>query len=207
MPGVESDDIQDLFENNRQWAARHERDDPEFFQRLAAQQEPDYLWIGCSDSRVPANQITGLMPGEVFVHRNVANVVSHTDPNCMAVVEFAVRKLQVRHVIICGHYGCGGVHAAMDGATTGVVDHWLSGIRELWEQHQDDLAGLDTASAEARLCELNVRQQVRSLCQTTALKDVWSRGQSVDVHGWIYSLEDGLLRNLGDPITSAADLE
>ena len=149
MPGSERDDIRGLFENNRQWAARHERDDPGFFKRLATQQKPNYLWIGCSDSRVPANQITGLMPGEVFVHRNVANIVLHTDLNCMAVVEFAIRKLQVRHVIICGHYGCAGIHAAMDGATTGVVDHWLSGVRELWEQHQDDLAGLDTASAKA----------------------------------------------------------
>ena len=200
----EADDIQELFDHNREWAAQIERDDPGFFGRLAKQQEPDYLWIGCSDSRVPANQITGLMPGEVFVHRNVANIVMHTDLNCMSVIDFAIRKLQVRHVIVCGHYGCAGVHAAMDDAAVGAVDHWLSGIRDLWDQHQDDLADLETAAAEARLCELNVEQQVRSLCRTTVMKEAWSRGQAINVHGWIYGIEDGLLRVLGEPITSSS---
>lgn len=203
----EVDEIQNLFDNNRQWATQIERDDPGFFRRLAAQQKPKYLWIGCSDSRVPANQITGLMPGEVFVHRNVANVVLQTDLNGMSVVDFAIRTLQVRHVIVCGHYGCAGVKAAMEGATEGVVDHWLSGIRDLWQQHQSDLADLDHTTAQARLCELNVRQQVRSLCHTTVIKRAWERGQAVDVHGWIYGVDDGLLRDLGVRITSSADLE
>ena len=200
----EADHIQQLFDHNREWAAQMERDDPGFFGRLARQQEPDFLWIGCSDSRVPANQITGLMPGEVFVHRNVANVVMQTDLNCMSVLDFAIRKLQVRHVIVCGHYGCAGVHAAMDDKDVGAVDHWLSGIRDLWDQHQGDLADLDTATAEARLCELNVLQQVRSLCRTTVMKEAWNRGQAIDVHGWIYGIEDGLLRVLGDRITSSS---
>jgi carbonic anhydrase len=202
----DADDIQKLFEHNRAWASQIEQDDPGFFARLAKQQAPKYLWIGCSDSRVPANQITGLMPGEVFVHRNVANIVLQTDINCMSVVDFAIRKLQVRHVIVCGHYGCAGVHAAMNDNAVGAVDHWLSGIRDLWAQNQDDLSDLDAATAEARLCELNVRQQVRSLCRTTVIQEAWARGQAVDVHGWIYGVEDGLLRVLGERITSAADL-
>ena len=200
----EADDIQQLFDHNREWAAQMEQDDPGFFARLAKQQKPDFLWIGCSDSRVPANQITGLMPGEVFVHRNVANIVMQTDLNCMSVIDFAIRKLQVRHVIVCGHYGCAGVHAAMDDTVVGAVNDWLSGIRDLWEQHRDDLADLDTAAAEARLCELNVQQQVKSLCRTTVMKEAWSRGQAIDVHGWIYGLEDGLLRVLGEPVTSSS---
>jgi len=202
----QSDDIALLFEKNREWARQIVEEDPSFFARLAAQQKPRYLWIGCSDSRVPANQITGLMPGEVFVHRNVANVVLQTDLNCMSVVDFAIRTLQVRHVIICGHYGCAGVHAAMGQETEGVIDHWLSGIRELWEQNRDELAALDNRAAEARLCELNVRQQVRSLCRTTVMKQAWRRGQSVDVHGWIYGIEDGRLRDLGERIASLDDL-
>ncbi len=203
----DADDIQQLFDNNRAWASQIEQDDPGFFGRLAKQQEPNFLWIGCSDSRVPANQITGLMPGEVFVHRNVANIVMQTDLNCMSAVDFAIRKLRVRHVIVCGHYGCAGVHAAMDDNTDGAFDHWLREVRDLWEQNQDDLASLDRSVAEARLCELNVRQQVRSLCQTTVMQEAWSRGQAVDVHGWIYGVEDGLLRVLGDRITSADDFK
>jgi carbonic anhydrase len=205
--GSNPDDIQNLFDNNRQWANQVERDDPGFFKRLAQQQTPKYLWIGCSDSRVPANQITGLMPGEVFVHRNVANVVLQTDLNSMSVLDFAIRALRVRHVIVCGHYGCAGVKAAMDNTTEGIVDHWLSGIRELWHQHQDDLAGLDSVTAQARLSELNVRQQVRSLCRTSAIQQAWERGQAVDVHGWIYGVEDGLLRDLGVRIASHEDLQ
>ena len=201
------DEIQKLFEHNRAWATQIEQDDPGFFARLAKQQAPEYLWIGCSDSRVPASQITGLMPGEVFVHRNVANIVLQTDINCMSVLDFAIRKLQVRHVIVCGHYGCAGVHAAMNDNAVGAVDNWLSGIRDLWEQNQDDLADHDAATAEARLCELNVKQQVKSLCRTTVMQEAWGRGQAVNVHGWIYGIEDGLLRVLSDPITSAADLE
>jgi carbonic anhydrase len=203
--GIE--DIEQLFVNNRRWAEQTEKDSPGFFARLANQQKPRYLWIGCSDSRVPANQITGLMPGEVFVHRNVANVVSQTDLNCMSVLDFAVRTLEVRHIIVCGHYGCAGVKAALDDEAEGVVDHWLSGIRDLSIQHREDLEKLDPRDAQARLCELNVRQQVRSLCRTTAIKQAWRRGLKVDVHGWIYGVDDGLLRDLGDRIGSVAELE
>ena len=199
------DDIQSLFDHNRAWAAQIEKDDPGFFARLAKQQAPKYLWIGCSDSRVPANQITGLMPGEVFVHRNVANVVLQTDLNCMSVVDFAIHQLKVQHVIVCGHYGCAGVHAAMGDDTVGAVDHWLSGIRELWDEHKGELQELPATAAEARLCELNVLQQVRSLCRTTVMKDAWARGENVQVHGWIYGIQDGLLRSLGDPITAASE--
>jgi len=194
-------EIPTLFENNRRWAERKERDDPGFFSRLAAQQQPKYLWIGCSDSRVPANQITGLAPGEVFVHRNVANVVSATDLNCMSVVDFAIRMLKVRHVIVCGHYGCAGVKAASEEGEIGVTDNWLSGIRELWDQHRADFADLDDATAQTRLCELNVRQQVRSLARTTVLRQAWKRGQPVDIHGWIYGIDDGLLRDLEVTVT------
>jgi carbonic anhydrase len=200
------DDIQGLFDHNRAWAAQIEKDDPGFFSRLAKQQAPKYLWIGCSDSRVPANQITGLMPGEVFVHRNVANVVLQTDINCMSVVDFAIHQLKVQHVIVCGHYGCAGVHAAIGDDTVGAVDHWLSGIRDLWDQHKNELGLLLAAAAEARLCELNVLQQVRSLCRTTVLKDAWGRGQNIQVHGWIYGIQDGLLRNLADPITANSEV-
>jgi carbonic anhydrase len=199
------DDIQSLFDHNREWAAQIEKDDPGFFGRLAKQQAPEFLWIGCSDSRVPANQITGLMPGEVFVHRNVANVVMQTDLNCMSVVEFAIHQLKVKHVIVCGHYGCAGVRAAMEHKTVGAVDHWLSGIRELWDEHREELEKLATADAAARLCELNVLAQVRSLCRSTVMKDAWGRDQDVKIHGWIYGIEDGLLRSLGEPKTSASD--
>lgn len=201
------DDIQSLFDHNREWAAQIEKEDPGFFSRLAKQQEPEFLWIGCSDSRVPANQITGLMPGEVFVHRNVANVVMQTDLNCMSVVDYAIQSLGIKNVIICGHYGCGGVLASMDDSAAGVIDHWLSGIRELREQHKDELQKLDSGAAAARLCELNVLHQVKSLCRTSVIKDAWARGQGVSVHAWIYGIEDGLLRSLGDPISSPGSNE
>ena len=203
----DTDEVAALFENNRQWAAQMERDEPGFFGRLAAQQKPKFLWIGCSDSRVPANQITGLAPGEVFVHRNVANVVSATDLNCMSVVDFAIRQLKVRHVIICGHYGCAGVQAAAEEGAIGVTDNWLSGIRELWDQHKADLAVLDPVEAQKRLCELNVQQQLRALSRTTVLRQAWKRGQPVDVHGWIYGVDDGLLRDLGERVTADGYLE
>jgi carbonic anhydrase len=196
-------DIAELFANNRAWALSIERDDPGFFGRLAAQQQPKYLWIGCSDSRVPANQITGLAPGEVFVHRNVANIVSPTDLNCMSVVDFAIRQLKVRHVIICGHYGCAGVQAAAEEGAIGVTDSWLSGVRNLWDEHRPELADLAPAEQMQRLCELNVRQQVAALARTTVLRQAWKRGQPVDIHGWIYGLDDGLLRDLGATVTAA----
>jgi carbonic anhydrase len=200
-------EISTLFANNRRWAESMEREDPGFFSRLVGQQQPQFLWIGCSDSRVPANQITGLAPGEVFVHRNVANVVSATDLNCMSVVDFAIRRLRVRHVIVCGHYGCAGVLAASEEGTIGVTDAWLSGIRELRDRHQSELGALSPAAAQARLCELNVREQVRVLSRTTVLRQAWKRGQRVDVHGWIYGIEDGLLRDLGLRVSADGDLE
>lgn len=199
------DEIQELLQRNKDWAAGMVREDPGFFERLANQQKPEFLWIGCSDSRVPANQITGLLPGEVFVHRNVANVVMQTDLNCMSVIEFAIRVIKVRHVIVCGHYGCAGVKAAMDNSAEGIVDAWLSSIKELWREHRVALSELDEKSAVAKLCELNVRRQVKTLCQTFAMNDAWDRGQEVDVHGWIYGLEDGLIRDLGYRITSPDD--
>ena len=198
-------DIQSLFDHNREWAAQIEREDPGFFGRLAQQQEPEYLWIGCSDSRVPANQITGLMPGEVFVHRNVANVVLQTDLNCMSVVDFAIHKLGVRHVIVCGHYGCGGVQAALDDSADGAVGHWLSSIREVRQQHKDELAELDDEAAARRLCELNVVHQVRSLCRSSAMKDAWADDRELKVHAWIYGIEDGLLRSLQEPIAATPE--
>ena len=199
-------DIQILFDNNEHWARQMELDEPGFFARLAGQQKPKYLWIGCSDSRVPANQITGLPPGEVFVHRNVANVVLQTDLNCMSVVDFAIQSLQVRHVIVCGHYGCAGIKAAMEEETVGVVDHWLSGIRELRKRNAAQLGTLTANAAQSKLCELNVLEQMKSLCRTTVISQAWRRGQSVDVHGWIYGINDGLLRKIATPITSMADL-
>lgn len=198
---TDSDDIAKLFDNNRHWAEQMETESPGFFAGLAAQQNPKFLWIGCSDSRVPANQITGLMPGEVFVHRNVANVVSATDLNCMSVIDFAINKLRVRHVIVCGHYGCAGVQAAVDDEADGVTDNWLSGIRDLWDRNRDELSRMEPGAAKARLCELNVRQQVEALCRTTVMRRAWQHGQAVDVHGWIYGIDDGLLRDLGERVT------
>jgi carbonic anhydrase len=204
---TDNEEITALFANNRRWAASMEREDPGFFGRLAAQQQPQFLWIGCSDSRVPANQITGLAPGEVFVHRNVANVVSATDLNCMSVIDFAIRRLRVRHIIVCGHYGCAGVLAASEEGTIGVTDAWLSGIREIRDRNQAELGTLSPAAAQARLCELNVREQVRVLSRTTVLRQAWKRKQRVDVHGWIYGIEDGLLRDLGLRVSADGDLE
>ena len=203
-----ADDPEQLLANNRAWATQVERDAPGFFRRLTTQQRPQYLWIGCSDSRVPANQITGLPPGEVFVHRNVANVVLHTDLNCLSVVEFAVKVLKVRHIIVCGHYGCSGVTAAIQAEKLGLVDNWfwLRGIRDLYEAHRDEFAGLDQDAAVARMCEMNVHHQLRSLCHTRVLREAWKAGQHLTVHGWIYGIEDGLLHDLGTHVDALADL-
>jgi carbonic anhydrase len=187
-----------LFENNRTWAIRLTETDPGFFTKLAQQQAPDYLWIGCSDSRVPANEIVGLLPGELFVHRNVANLVIHSDMNCLSVLQYAVDVLQIKHVIVCGHYGCGGVKAAIDRHPHGLIDNWLRHVRDIYLQYKEDL---DTKVNETErldlLCELNVRQQVVNVGNTTIIQDAWARGQAVTVHGWIYSVADGLLRDLG----------
>ena len=196
-----------LFAQNRAWADERMRDDPEFFERLARQQAPRYLWIGCSDSRVPANQIVGLLPGEMFVHRNVANVVVHTDLNCLSAIQYAVDALRVGHVIVCGHYGCGGVLAALRDDKLGLIDNWLRHIQDVRDQHRSDL---DALAAEAqrheRLCELNVIEQVANVSRTTVVRDAWARGQSLAVHGWIYGLRDGLLRDLGMCVTAEAEL-
>jgi carbonic anhydrase len=190
--------LPELFENNRTWARRIVQQDPEFFAKLSKQQSPEYLWIGCSDSRVPANDIVGLLPGELFVHRNVANVVVHTDLNCLSVMEFAVDLLKVKHIIVCGHYGCSGVRAALKRERLGLSDNWLRHVEDVREKHR---ASLDAAAREAdaadRLCELNVIEQVANVCQTTIARDAWERGQELTVHGWIYAIKDGLLRDLG----------
>ena len=195
-------DLAELFESNRAWAAEMVATDPGFFAELAEHQSPEYLWIGCSDSRVPANQIVGLAPGDVFVHRNVANVVVHTDLNCLSVLQYAVDVLRVQHVIVCGHYGCGGVAAALHGSRHGLIDNWLRHVMDVGEKHADQLASLPEEQRFDRLCELNVIEQVVNVCQTTIVEDAWARGQSLTVHGIVYGLEDGLLRDLGVSVSS-----
>jgi carbonic anhydrase len=195
---ADAESLEHLFANNRNWAASVSRRDPAFFRRLAAQQAPEFLWIGCSDSRVPANEIVDLLPGELFVHRNVANVVVHTDLNCLSVVQFAVDVLRVRHVMVTGHYGCGGVRAAMEDVQHGLIDNWLRHVQDVQLRHEAELARLPDDEARVdRLCELNVVEQVRNLARTTIVQDAWRRGQALTLHGWIYGLEDGLLRDLG----------
>jgi len=197
--------IETLLTNNRAWAQACQEQDPEFFRKLARQQTPAYLWIGCSDSRVPANQIVGMLPGEVFVHRNVANVVVHADLNCLSVIQFAVDVLHVKHIIVCGHYGCGGVGAALRGERYGLVDNWLRHVQDVREKHAGRLTALgggDPARHD-RLCELNVIEQAANVCLTTVVQDAWSRGQDLAVHGWVYSLDDGLIRVLRDAARSA----
>ena len=196
-----------LFQNNRAWSARMLKNDPEFFARLVGQQSPEYLWIGCSDSRVPANEIVGLAPGELFVHRNVANVVAHTDLNCLSVLQFAVDVLKVRNVMVVGHYGCGGVHAALENVKVGLADNWLRHVQDVREKHAGLLAGIaDPAGRLDRMCELNVIEQVSNVCQTTIVQDAWARGQQLAVHGWIYRLQDGLLHDLRMCVNSADTL-
>src|SRR5262245_17056399 len=185
-----------LFENNRRWAEEQTAQRRDFFERLVSQQAPEYLWIGCSDSRVPANQIVGLDPGELFVHRNVANVVVHTDLNCLAVLQFAVDVLHVQHVIVTGHYGCGGVVAALGDAKLGLIDNWLRHVQDVRNQHRANLDALPAARQVDRLCELNVVEQALHVCETTVVQDAWLRGQSLTVHAWIYGLSDGRLRDL-----------
>lgn len=199
--------IQDLLANNRQWAKSRASQDPDFFPRLSRQQNPDFLWIGCADSRVPANEIVGMDPGELFVHRNVANLVLPSDLNCLAVIQYAVEVLNVEHIIVCGHYGCGGVRAAMQDRQLGLIDNWLQPIRRLCERHAEELAGLvsDTARLD-RLCELNVLAQARSVAASTIVQNAWHRSQPLAVHAWVYALTDGLIRDLGDTLRSVEDL-
>ena len=192
-----------LFQNNKAWAHRIHQQDPDFFLKLSRQQTPGYLWIGCSDSRVPANEIVGLLPGELFVHRNIANLVVHTDLNCLSVMQFAVDILKIRHIIVCGHYGCSGVEAAFGRQRLGLSDNWLRHVQDVRQKHEKSLVGAGGDShACDRLCELNVIEQVANVCQTTIARDAWDRGQELTVHGWIYSLRDGLLRDLNTTVTS-----
>jgi carbonic anhydrase len=191
-------DLPRLFDSNRRWASKIKEADPDFFRNLKKQQAPKYLWIGCSDSRVPANEIVGLLPGELFVHRNIANLVIHTDMNCLAVLQYAVDVLKVKHVIVCGHYGCGGVEAAMGRRSHGLVDNWLRHIQDIRRRNRAELEIIpDDSERINRLCELNVCDQVFNACNTTIIQDAWRRGQKIMVHGWIYDLGDGLLKDLG----------
>ena len=199
--------IEQLFENNRNWASSIQTRDPDFFPALSRQQSPDYLWIGCSDSRVPANQIVGLLPGQLFVHRNVANVVVHSDLNCLSVMQFAVDTLMVEHIIVCGHYGCGGVQAALQNRRLGLIDNWLRHVQDVMQKHREQLAAqADERERLDRLCELNVIEQVLNVCQTTIVQQAWERGQPLAVHGWIYGLHNGLLRDLNISIAGQEQL-
>jgi carbonic anhydrase len=189
--------LKHLFENNIRWADKIKADDPEFFIRLSKQQAPQYLWIGCSDSRVPANEIVGLLPGDLFVHRNVANIVIHTDLNCLSVLQYAIEVLQVKHIIVCGHYGCGGVKAAMDNKELGLIDNWLRSIKDIYQRHRSRLDNLESENDKLNLlCELNVIEQVANVCNTTIVQNARKRRQELTVHGWIYSIQDGVLRDL-----------
>jgi carbonic anhydrase len=200
-------ELQRLFDNNREWTDRIYAEDPEFFAKLSQQQAPEYLWIGCSDSRVPANEIVGLLPGELFVHRNVANLVVHTDLNCLSVMQYAVDILKVKHLIVCGHYGCGGVYAALKSMRLGLIDNWVRHLQDVRVRHDAYLASIEDEDARCdRLCELNVVEQVVNVCQTTVVQDAWARGQKVVVHSWIYGLADGKLRDLGMAVTSQEEL-
>ena len=200
-------DLAELLRNNRDWADGIRREDPGFFERLSQQQAPKFLWIGCSDSRVPANQIMGLAPGEVFVHRNIANVMVHTDLNCMSVIQFAVDVLKVEHILVVGHYGCGGVLAALNGTRVGLADNWIRHVGDVAQKHAALLDGIDPVQRSERLCELNAIEQAENVCLSTVVGDAWARGQSLTVHGWVYSLHDGRVRELGMDVASPEALE
>jgi carbonic anhydrase len=197
--------LENLVENNRRWSEHVRRENPGFFEELSKLQSPKYLWIGCSDSRISANLLLGLQPGEIFVHRNVANVVVHTDLNCLSVIQFAVEVLKVEHIIVCGHYGCGGVKAALDDSRLGLIDNWLRHIQDVASKHLAALAAVEENKRWDRLCELNVVEQLLNVCETTIVRDAWERGQELVVHGWIYGLDDGLVRELGIAIKNSAD--
>ncbi len=196
-----------LFANNRAWSERIRRSNPEFFASLSRQQSPRYLWIGCSDSRVPANEIVGLLPGELFVHRNIANVVVHSDLNCLSVMQFAVEVLHVEHIIVCGHYGCSGVSTALQNQRVGLADNWLRHVQDVRAKHDAKVAKVaELPQRVDRLCELNVIEQVANVCQTTVIRDAWERGQELAVHGWVYGLKDGLVRDLGTTIAAVGEI-
>lgn len=198
--------LEHLFDKNRAWATMMELDNPGFFDGLIKQQTPEYLWIGCADSRVPANEIVGLLPGELFVHRNVANLVVHTDMNCLSVLQYAVDELKVKHIIVCGHYGCGGVRAAMERRPHGLIDNWLRHVQDIYRRRYDELKDIvDLRDRCDRLCEMNVTAQTLNLCYSTIVQEAWARGQRVTIHGWIYSLNNGLIKDLDVCLTSNAD--
>ena len=197
----------DLFERNRQWADAIKQEDPDFFTRLSEQQSPEILWIGCSDSRVPANQLLRLAPGEVFVHRNIANVVVHTDLNCLSVIQYAVEIIKVKHIIVCGHYGCGGVQAALDNSENGLIDNWLRHIKDVYRYHRDLLDSCDDPKQKVnRLCELNVIEQVANVAHTTIVQKAWKAEQQLTIHGWIYGIEDGILKDLSVAVDKSSDI-
>jgi carbonic anhydrase len=197
------DTLQNLFDNNRNWAKEIVTRDARFFEKLSKQQSPKYLWIGCSDSRVPANEIVGLLPGELFVHRNVSNLVIHSDMNCLSVMQFAVFSLKVEHIIVCGHYGCGGIAAAMEDRPHGLIDNWLRNVRNAYFAHQQEVDALpDKSQRVNRMCEINVVNQVYNVCSTTVVQEAWSAGQTLTVHGWIYGINNGLLRDLNVSVSS-----
>ncbi len=201
------DILQNLFDNNRQWAKEILTRDSRFFEKLSKQQSPKYLWIGCSDSRVPANEIVGLLPGELFVHRNVSNLVVQTDMNCLSVMQFAVSVLKVAHIIVCGHYGCGGVAAAIESRPHGLIDNWLRNVRDTYYHYEEELAAIpDPAKRVNRLCEINVVSQVYNVCNTTIVQEAWGAGHELTVHGWIYGIENGLLRDLEVSVSSLAEM-
>src|SRR4029078_2331922 len=206
--GHEMDGLDEFFSNNRAWAEKMTREDPEFFSRLTHQQSPQYLWVGCADSRVPANEIVGLAPGELFVHRNVANVVVHTDLNCLSVIQYAVDVLHVRHIIVCGHYGCGGVLAALRGDRFGLIDNWLRHVQDVRDKYQQQLASIgNETDRHKRLCELNVVEQVANVARTTIVREAWERNQDLAIHGWIYGINDGLLHDLDTGLSSIAEFD
>jgi len=199
--------LKNLFDNNRKWAEKIKNSDPDFFAKLSRQQNPEYLWIGCSDSRVPSNQIVDLLPGEIFVHRNIANVVIHTDLNCLSVIQYAVEVLKVKHIIVCGHYGCGGIRAAMEKTALGLIDTWLRHIKDVYRYHQEKLDAItDERQRLDRLCELNVIEQVANVSHTSIVQKAWQSGQELSVHGWIYSIEDGILKDLNVCVAGVCEI-
>jgi len=199
--------LNQLFENNKKWAAKIKETDPDFFTKLSRQQNPEYLWIGCSDSRVPANEIVNMLPGEIFVHRNIANVVIHTDLNCLSVIQYAVELLKVKHIIVCGHYGCGGIRSAIDNKEHGLIDNWLRHIKDVYRYHEEKFLAMENEKEKIDLlCELNVIEQVGNVCHTTIVQNAWKSGQPLTVHGWIYSIENGVLKDLNVCVTGKEDI-
>ncbi|UZJ42559.1 carbonate dehydratase [Prosthecochloris sp. SCSIO W1101] len=199
--------LKNLFEQNREWAEKVKESDPDFFLKLSKQQSPEYLWIGCSDSRVPSNQIVGMLPGEIFVHRNIANVVVPSDLNCLSVIQYAVEVLKIKHIIVCGHYGCGGVKAAMENREHGLIDNWLEHIRDVYRTHSEEIDAIDDKNEKLdKMCELNVIEQVINVCNTTSVRNAWKSGQELSVHGWIYSIENGILQDLNICVTGLEEI-